>query len=410
MIKAQFWKALKMNKWLVLLVGLLVSSGALKDVRADEASLQKQLDEQQKEIEGLKGRMDKANDKTDENVKWSGDLRYRHEMVDQEGSDDYHRHRIRARITMDARVNEWVDMTVRLASGSSDPVSTNQTLGDKNQGEFSSMGVWLDQAFMTIRPAVVKGSKIVAGKVKNPFYCAGGNQLIWDSDLNPDGGAVSYTRELGEKTSLNLVGGGFWVEERHGDATFRDVDVSLWGAQGYIEHAIGNPTTLVAGISYYDYGNIQGATEITAFGNSATGGGALINDYDLLEVFAGLTDKIGDMPVSVFGSFVQNMGTVSGYNQDTGYILGCTLNKAKKPGSWQVGYDYRDLENDAVVGQFSDSDFIGGGTGGQGHRFTGAYQIAQNMQAAVTYFMNTIDGSPDLDYNRLQLDIVIKAK
>ncbi len=400
-----------MKKWMVLLLGFVVCAWGLKDVGADDASLQRQLDEQKKEIEGLKDRLDKAADKTDnDNIKWSGDLRYRHEMIDKQGSDDYHRHRIRARIKMDARVNDWADMTVRLASGSSDPVSTNLTLGDKSQGEFSKMEVWLDHAFMTIRPEMVKGSKIVAGKVSNPFYCVSHNQLIWDGDLNPDGGAVSYARELGEKTSLNLAGGGFWVEERHGDATFRDVDVSLWGVQGYIEHAIGKPTTVLAGISYYDYGNIQGATEITAFGNSATGGGALINDYDLLEVFAELTGKVGDLPVSAFGSFVQNVDTASGYDQDTGYIVGCTLNKAKEPGSWQVDYDYRDLEKDAVVGQFTDSDFIGGGTGGHGHRFTGVYQMAKNMQAAVTWFVNTIDGTPDLDYQRLQLDIVVKAK
>ena len=79
------------------------------------------------------------------------------------------------------------------------------------------------------------------------------------------------------------------------------------------------------------------------------------------------------------------------------------------PGDWQLGYNYRDLQADAVVGAFTDSDFIGGGTGGQGHLFSFAYQVAKNVQAGVTYFLDTIDQTgPDLDYSRVQGDLVLK--
>ena len=49
-------------------------------------------------------------------------------------------------------------------------------------------------------------------------------------------------------------------------------------------------------------------------------------------------------------------------------MAGATLGKAKDKGSWQFDYNYRDLEADAVVGAFSDSDFAGGGTGAEGHK------------------------------------------
>lgn len=146
------------------------------------------------------------------------------------------------------------------------------------------------------------------------------------------------------------------------------------------------------------------------FGNSSIGGN-FANDYNLTELFAELASNVGALPCSVFGSYVVNHGTESGYNGDTGYLVGATLNKAKDPGSWELGYDYRDLEADAVVGQFSDSDFIGSGTGGRGHRIGAKYQIKKNVQAAATYFANTIDGSSsDTDYDRLQLDLILKAK
>jgi hypothetical protein len=74
-------------------------------------------------------------------------------------------------------------------------------------------------------------------------------------------------------------------------------------------------------------------------------------------------------------------------------------------------YDYRDLQADAVVGQFNDSDFVGGGTGGKGHRFNLVYQLAKNVQASLTTYLSTITRTAtDVDYNRLQADVVVKFK
>lgn len=94
-------------------------------------------------------------------------------------------------------------------------------------------------------------------------------------------------------------------------------------------------------------------------------------------------------------------------SEDQGWLIGCKLNKAKKPGSWEFSYDYRDLEKDAVIGIFSDSDFIGGGTNGKGHRFGITYQLAKNLQAALTYFLNERGDNGD-DYRRLQADLKFK--
>jgi hypothetical protein len=96
-------------------------------------------------------------------------------------------------------------------------------------------------------------------------------------------------------------------------------------------------------------------------------------------------------------------------NEDTGWLIGGQVNKAKDPGSWQFEYDYRDVELDAVVGQFNSSDFLGGGTGGQGHRFAFTYMVAKNVATALTYYADEYDGRKDnADYDRLQADIAIK--
>ena len=71
------------------------------------------------------------------------------------------------------------------------------------------------------------------------------------------------------------------------------------------------------------------------------------------------------------------------------------------------------MEADAVVAGLSDSDFIDGGTGGKGHKFSLAYQLSKNIQAGLTYFMaerhdNRITGYDGQDMNLFQGDIVIK--
>lgn len=345
-----------------------------------------------------------------ENIKISGDFRYRHESINAESSGRWKtgrsRHRIRARLGLNAKVNDEWDLGFRIASGSADPVSTNQSL----DGGFSSKDLWLDLGYFNYHPLGIKGLNVYGGKMKNPFYKVGKNQLIWDGDLNPEGIAATYKIPLGDRDTLHINGGGFWAEE-----SSSDVDTSLWGAQTYLKHEFGNKNYLLGGLSYFDYGNIEGRPTLystdpddEAFGNTFTTSGGktyYAGDYDIFEVFGEYGFKAGDMPLAVYGDYAYN--TAAATSEDTGWLIGFKINKAKTPGSWDVSYDYRDLEADAVIGLFSDSDFIGGGTNGKGHRFGFTYQLAKNLQAGATYFLNE-KGDDEDDYRRLQLDLKFK--
>ena len=84
--------------------------------------------------------------------------------------------------------------------------------------------------------------------------------------------------------------------------------------------------------------------------------------------------------------------------------------------SWEIGWTYQKVENDALYGQWVDSDFGGGSTGTQGHIFRFNYGLGRNFRFNTTYFMNdqNIDipvtvGTTTLTerkYKRLQLDVV----
>ncbi|HOM76866.1 MAG TPA: putative porin [Anaerohalosphaeraceae bacterium] len=345
-----------------------------------------------------------------EKIKLYGDFRYRYEMVDEDGSDNRNRNRIRARLGLTAKINDEIDTGFRLATSelwgddedSGDPVSTNQTLDDA----FSKKSIWLDLAYFNWHPAGIQGFNVIGGKMENPFYRVGGNQLIFDSDLTPEGIAFQYTHGWTEQTSWFVNGGGFYVDEVKSGA-----DTSLWGVQGGIKHTFQDKSYLVGGGSLYCFGNIQGHGAFVTvngsdkfFGNSKSGG-LYINDYDLTELFGEYGFKLADTPTAVFANYVKN--TVAAGSENAGWLIGTKYGKCKDPGSWELSYDYRDLKADAVVGAFSDSDFIGGGTDGKGHRFSAVYQLAKNTQAGLTYFLNE-KGHDDHDYNRLQLDLMFK--
>jgi hypothetical protein len=415
----------------VLCGGLFVIIFSVCSVKADEISdLKKQLADMQARIEQLEAQqkkviaeeVSKAVEKKQvsalpDSIKWvekvkiSGDFRYRYDNIDAESGGEWtkgvNRNRIRARLNIIGKVNDEVDLGFRIASGSADPVSTNQDL----ENSFSSKDIWLDRAYFDWHPDMFTGFSFIGGKIPNPFYTAGDNQLIWDADLNPEGLAVKYEKAMNDNCTFYLNGGGFWVDEDPSSSS--KTDTSLWGIQSYIKQKFEDSSHLIGGISYYDYGNLENQPDLSSrwgsskwFGNNVNAAGTgYATDFDILEVFGEYGFKLNEMPVVVFGSYVDNLAA---NKQDKGWLVGCSLNKAKDPGSWALSYNYRDLEEDAVVGQFSESDFIGGGTDGKGHVFSGQYQIAKNLQAALTYYLNTIKNSDDDSYRRLQADLILK--
>ncbi len=348
-----------------------------------------------------------------EKVKFYGDFRYRYEGISSEsdgsGTDDVNRNRLRVRLGLTAQINDEMNFDMRIATGkSTDPISTNQTTGDS----WTYKGIWLDRAYLTWKPSYADGLAVLLGKMGTPFYAVGKNQLIWDSDLNPEGIAAQYNLKMSDSLSMFANAGAFYVRMEDNDTD----QIAMWGGQIGLTNKFNDDNKLTGGIGYYDYTSIKDrkvlATTTKDNGNSSYSIGSdkyYRYDYNLFETFAEYGTKVGSMPVSVYGDYVVN--TASSVQEDTGWLVGTTLNKCKDPGSWEISYDYRDIEKDAVVGAFNDSDFVGGGTNGKGHRFGLTYQLAKNTQAGITYFLDkkaNSSGKIDDSYNRLQVDVMVK--
>lgn len=321
-----------------------------------------------------------------ETVDVSGDLRYRHEQIDEEGKEMRNRHRVRARIAIDADVAENVSLGFRLASGSADPISTNQTLDDA----FTSKNFGLDRAFFAWK--TTSGVKFKGGKMGMPFHKVAKNELMWDSDLSPEGIAAFWS-----EGGLFVNAAGLWIDERSGSE-----NAALMGAQAGFKQAT-DAATFTVGAGMFNYTNLMGPLyDDDFFGNSSNASDEFMYEFKLIEVFVEAAFTAGETPVTVFADFVKNNEAEM---NEQGYIFGAKINKAKKPGTWDLAYDYRELQADAVMGAFANSDFVGGGTDGKGHRVAFGYQVNEAAKLALTYLVNTKGLENGVDYKRLQADM-----
>ena len=339
------------------------------------------------------------------NLKIAGDLRYRHEHTDDDSSvSERDRHRLRARLNVTGKVNDEVSVTFGFASGTNESATnTNQDMTDS----FSSKDLWLDLAYFDYQPAGVEGLHVFGGKFKNPFRRVGNSDLMFDTDVRPEGIGGTYETILNEQLSFFSAFGGHYVEERSTAA-----DTSLWAAQAGVTYKLPQLEggSLTAGVGYFDYGNIQDeealGTSATNFRGNSDANGVYESDYNILQFFGEAAFTVAGLPCRVFGDLLINDAAES--DEDTGYLVGAGIGKCKKPGSWQLVYNYRDLEADAAVGALVDSTFGGGGTAVEGHKLSGAYQLAKNIKVGLNYMMAERTRSETTDHDVLQFEVNFK--
>jgi hypothetical protein len=325
-------------------------------------------------------------------IRFAGDLRYRHETINEANEVERNRHRIRARFGVTADIAENVRVGLQLASGTDDPVSANQTLDTG----FNRKPVGIDRAFFSW--AATDQLTFTGGKFANPFFRPGTHHLIYDTDLNPEGLAVRYSRG---DWFANYAG--LWVEER----SAADDSIMLGGQFGY-RGTFANGMRITAGAGYYDYLETQGRLpfwDANPAGNRVDAAGNYLNDFNLAQLFAELNLKARGRPLTVFADYVVNN---EADDADTGFALGASLGEIDGAGTWRVGYIYQDLEADAVIGTFTDSDWAGGGTDGQGHVVEFNYGFRDRLVLGFRYFLNERGANvgDEHDFNRLQADVV----
>jgi hypothetical protein len=329
-----------------------------------------------------------------ENIKWTGDFRFRYETIDEEGRDDRRRNRIRARPAMMVKLPYDVEIGAGLATGGDDPVSTNQTLG----GGGSTKDIRLDLAYFKWAP---NEFFLQGGKYKNPWKKVQKSQLIYDNDLRPEGFALGW-----ESQNIYAVFNHSWIDSDSREDGFGDDDDFSWGLQ-----VGGKFGPFVGSIGYSELPTAGRAAifDDDFFGNSSVDGPLTERyrfDYEVFALAGGLEFEVG-LPLAFYAEIAQNQDAD---DLDTAWQVGAKLGKAKARGDWQLQYEYREVEADSVLGLWTDSDFGGGGTDVKGHRLSGKYAINKQWSLAVTYFNNKrgVDLGDNVDYERIMLDTAFK--
>jgi hypothetical protein len=393
-------------------------------------------------------------------LKWEGDIRLRHQAdmfpdgnapettfqaigqdVDntQEGRQ---RERVRLRLGLNANITGGVDAGVRITTGNtSDPVSTNQTLGNYD----NKYSLVLDRAFLKLRP--IDDLTLWGGRIPNPFFST---DLVWDDDLNFEGAAVSYAPgALDPQREFKpfVTAGAFPLQEIQESTDTRVKDKWLYAAQVGMEWTPSTRARFKLGGAYYYYRNIAGipnlalgdtfynasAPEFRQKGNSLfdidndgeadTNLWALAPDYRIANLTL-VADFAEFFPIHIIGTFdwARNVGfdqneILARTGQDIepetdGYQVKLTVGHPKfnyiDDHEWQAFVGYRYLERDAVLDAFTDSDFHLGGTNAKGFMIGGSYALYKNTWLAARWMSSDeISGLP-LSIDVFQLDLNAK--
>lgn len=317
-------------------------------------------------------------------VSLGGDFRFRLNQENNNSVQDTSEV-IRVRLGLNAKVNESLTANFRFASaaGTNTITSSNQDLTGFN----SKKPYWIDIA--SIDWKAFDGATLTLGKAVNPFFTAGKNEMVWDADLTLEGVNAKYQQEFGAFRPFAAIA---YTVINEVSGTTNQADVTLLGAQigtGFKSDIAG--ATLAA--SLYNYNNLQG-TPVTAIpttgtpsskGNTLDASSAFAYEYRLTNVELELTTDAVGIPLTAYGAWVRNSEPS---DLKDGWLGGARIGKLKELYSWALDYNYRDLQKDATVGVFTDSDFAGGGTDVRGHKVAFQFVPLDGTTLSATAFFN----------------------
>ena len=319
-----------------------------------------------------------------EKIAFKGDLRTRYQYEDEDGRDDRGRGRLRYRLGVIATPSRNLEVGAGLASGSGDQRSTNQSF----DATFSSKAVNLDYAHMQY--AFENGLTAIAGKFKRANFLWAPTDVMWDSDINPEGLSANYR-------AINTWGryfanAGVWVlEENAGSSDDPFMGYGQIGQSWVTGEWFG---TLSAAV--YGFGDVTFASDFTR--SAGTNTDSKLTSFN----FAGeLGIRVGGGEARLVGEYINNFETNT--SEDTAWALGAkyTWNK------WRMKYIYADLEANSVPDFLPDSDRFDGLTGIRGHEFEINYALVKHVSIGLNFY-HVEAFATDIEQDLLQVDMNVK--
>jgi hypothetical protein len=370
-------------------------------------------------------------------------------------SEDQNRWRERVRLGLKVKVADHWQLDTRIATGNFDnPVSSNITMGNSEQ----RYAVQLDRAQLRYDRTDEQGLNwltLQAGRLPNPWF---GTDLVWDDDLGFDGVAATY------RYGIDFESDGFAAVPRNRNVfitgaavpiqqpDFLSQDRWLVGGQLGLNWEFENQNLFTAGAAIYDYMHMAGKRN--AYLSKLTDGTAplfvqkgntlfnianglptdvllgLASNYRLLDftlsldlanlapyhviftadVVKNIAFSEEDVATRTSGSSIYLYNESKLRDRSLGALVGVQVGwpEVTQQGAWQMAFDYRYLQRDAVLDAFTESDFHLGGTDTQGYRITGFYGLTKNLWMRARWMSATEIDGPPLSIDVLQVDLNAK--
>jgi len=393
-------------------------------------------------------------------LQWEGDLRLRYQatqfpdgnpnledfkaannVVLNNTTEDRNRARVRARLGVNIKVNDWLNGGIRMTTGAiNDPISANETL----QGISGKYELNLDRVFL--KTNIMPDLSLVGGRFENPWFST---DLVWDPDLAFDGVAASYKPKFNDSWSGFATAGVFPLDEVESSEFNKTKDKWLFGAQTGIKWTSANKSSVKLGLSLYEFDNLEGITNGINVGPNAPfnatsaqsrtkgnstfdlNGGQLPGEelYGYASKFRelNLTGKVdiatfAPVHITLTGDYVRNIGFDRNEIQKrTGIVNGLLPEEnvnayqvrldvgmpvTDKLHDWQVFAAYKRIEADAVVDTFTDSDFYQRGTNVKGWILGGSYGLGKNTWLQARWF-SADEIAPRAGLDPLGIDVLL---
>lgn len=355
-------------------------------------------------------------------------------------TEDRERHRVRARLGANVKINDWMTGGVRFTTGLlNTPVTPNQTEGF-SQGKYI---FGLDRAFLKADPK--SWLTLQGGRFENPFFST---DLVWDPDLAFDGLAASFHPKLNEHFSVFSTVGAFPIEEIESSDINKTDDKWMYAIQAGIQWQSSNKSTIKFAAALYDFDNVEGKANPVgdslkfagtapgfrqkgnntfsidqANGNFCGSGGlcGLASQFRELNL-TGQIDiaKFDPVHVMLQGDYVRNIGfdknevlkrTGNLYEEENEayqVLLSVGMPIINKRHDWQIFGAYKRIEADAVLDAFNDSNFHLGGTDTKGWTIGANYGLDTNTWLTARWVSSDEISGPPLSIDTLLLDLNAK--
>ncbi|MBN2830762.1 MAG: putative porin [Candidatus Omnitrophica bacterium] len=399
-----------------LLLEKLVDKGVLTGAEAQQVKYETQ-EKVKKEIATGKS---ESMPKWIQNMKLKGDLRLRYQYKHEKAANDYSKDtnigRVRMRLGLESKINEKIMAGIGIATGSNgDPRSTNVTFGASDGGYSTKFGIRLDNAYAKYEP--LSWLSLVGGKMllKDVFWEP--TDLIWDTDITPEGAVIGFKKNINSETSVFMQTGGLVMIAD----TSSNVDPTMaYLLQAGATHKVNDTLSLKGSLTMYNFSNVKG-TSPSEFSSASNTGitkpsgsdptGAYTYNYNMLNPALELSIKepfkalgLNVESLKFLGEYVNNLAAP---DKNSGFSLGFKMGNSKieKWGDWQIKYIYAMLEKDAVLDVLPDSDRLGGKTGMRSHEVELQYGLGKNTFLGLDVYRSwNIKGGAKAPETLVQLD------